>query len=476
MIEIDTPGVDIDKIKACIQEELEQYKTVNGGRSFKSIPCPSDFKSAEQWRIDDCVSKETLLQFHGPEFINKAYISILHRKPDFQGKAIYLDKLQNGQLTKIEILGRLRYSREGRLKKVYIKNLLFPFLLKTFFKIPALGWGLRIMAGIFNLPIILMNIQRIENTSIAHYSLMEEKDKNTRTLILKLDEDIQSLKTDSIQARSDLAKEVSLVKTDLLKQIKDNTITLLDMQRRIQTHLEEARKRFPEPISNDQLVHVVKEEDHLFDAMYLSFEDRFRGTENDIKERVKVYLPYVQKACENTKDKSLLDVGCGRGEWLKLLKENNIAAAGLDLNGVMVEKCRDADLDVVQSDLLAYLRNLKADTLSVITGFHIVEHLPFNTMISLFDESLRVLKPGGMVVFETPNPENLMVGACDFYTDPSHKNPIPPHTLSYLVEARGFVNIEIVRLHPNNAIQIEDPFLNYYFTIGQDYAVIGFKE
>ncbi len=426
--------------------------------------------------IDNCVSKETLLLFHGPEFIDKAYISILSREPDVEGGAIYLDKLQNGRLTKIDILGRLRYSKEGRLKKVYIKNLLFPFLLKTSFKIPVLGWGLKIIAGILNLPIILMNIQRIENTAIARYSLWEEKDKKSQALILKLDE---KLDEKIERARFDLEKEVSSVKTDLLKQIKDNKITLLDMQRRTQTLLEEARKRFSEPISNEQLVNMVKEEDHLFDAMYLSFEDRFRGTENDIKERVKVYLPYVQNACENTKGSkgaSLLDVGCGRGEWLKLLKENNIAAAGLDLNGVMVEKCQDADLDVVQSDVLAYLRNLKDETISVITGIHIVEHLPFNTMIALFDESLRVLKPGGMVVFETPNPENLMVGACNFYVDPSHKNPIPPQTLSYLIEARGFANIEILRLHPNDTVQIEDPFLNYHFTIGQDYAVIGFKE
>jgi O-antigen chain-terminating methyltransferase len=221
---------------------------------------------------------------------------------------------------------------------------------------------------------------------------------------------------------------------------------------------------------------MVKQEEHLFDALYLNFEDRFRGTEKDIKERVKVYLPHVQNACKNTSDTTLLDVGCGRGEWLKLLKENHIAATGLDLNGVMVEKCRDAGLEVVQADVLTYLRSLEGNTLSVITGFHIVEHLPFDTMISLFDESLRVLKPGGMVVFETPNPENLMTGACDFYTDPSHKNPIPPHTLSYLVEARGFADIEILRLHPDDSIRIEDPFLNYYFTIGRDYAVIGFKE
>ena len=184
----------------------------------------------------------------------------------------------------------------------------------------------------------------------------------------------------------------------------------------------------------------------------------------------------MQQVGEHTGAAPVLDVGCGRGEWLGLLKENNITAKGLDFNDVMVNKCRDAGLAVVRSDAVAYLRGLESESLGMITGFHIVEHLPFTTMMALLDESLRVLKPGGMVIFETPNPENIMVGACSFYTDPSHINPIPPATLSFLVEDRGYENIEVLRLHPNESVHVEDPLLNHYFTIGQDYAVIGCKE
>ena len=483
MIEINTPGVDIDKIKACIREEVEQYQRKSGEEKDPAPDfCRLGSTPVENISFDDDVSKEDLLKLHGEDFLNQAYISILHRTPDFQGKSAYLDKLQNGELAKIEILGRLRYSKEGRLKNVHIKNLLLPFLIKTLFRIPLFGTGLRIIAAILNFPIILKNIQRIENTAIAKYRLIEEKERKAQALSLKLNEEIEKLKADFIQTRSELADEHSAVKSELFRQIRDNKVMLLDMQRRLNVFFEEAGQKLPksissEPVSNDTPANMmVKDENFLFDSMYLSFEERFRGKEEDIKERMKIYLPYVQEICKKSKDTTVLDVGSGRGEWLGLLKENQIAATGVDLNTMMVEKCCSAGLDVVRSDALAFLRTIESDTLSVITGFHIVEHLPVNTMISLLDESFRVLKPGGMVIFETPNPENIIVGACDFYTDPSHKSPIPPSTLSYMIEARGFINIETLRLHPDDSIRIEDPFLSYWFTIGKDYAVIGYKE
>jgi len=501
MIEINTPKINIDEIKARIEEEVQQYRKAN------PLIGEADIDAAPE------ITKDYLLQFHGQDFINRAYGAILHREPDPQGGAVYLEKLMRCELTKVYILGKLRYSREGRSKKVEIKGLLLPYILQTFFKIPLLGWGARVATGVLNLPTVLKNIQRIESELVARNCSMEEKN---RSHVLELKENIQNLGKEIIRERasgrtemeeklsairtelsdklsgelsatrtelsdnfsgelSSVRTELSTTRTELLKQIKDHKITLLDTQRRLQLLLEEARKRLPQPISNLQLENMVKEEDHIFDALYLSFEDRFRGTEKDIKERVSVYLPYVKKICKASNTGALLDVGCGRGEWLSLLKENNIPATGLDLNSVMVGKCRDADLTVEQSDVIAYLSAQKPNTLSVITGFHIVEHLPFKTMIALFDESLRVLRPGGMIIFETPNPENIMVGACNFYTDPTHKNPIPPHTLAYLIEARGFVSPEILRLHPLDSVQIQDPFLNHYFTVGQDYSVIGFK-
>jgi len=144
----------------------------------------------------------------------------------------------------------------------------------------------------------------------------------------------------------------------------------------------------------------------------------------------------------------------------------------------MVQQCRDRGFDVQESDALEYLKKLDPNSLGVITGFHIIEHLPLRTLISLFDESLRALMPGGMVIFETPNPENIIVGSCNFYYDPTHIRPIPPDVLQFLAETRGFVKTEILRLHPLNFISETDKRIDKIverFNKELDYSVIGYK-
>src|SRR4030043_2272533 len=149
-----------------------------------------------------------------------------------------------------------------------------------------------------------------------------------------------------------------------------------------------------------------------------------------------------------TRNFPILDLGCGRGEWLELLKENGYIAKGVDFNRVMVRQCQELGLDVTESDMIEYLRNQQPNSFGALTGFHILEHLSFKAVISLFDEALRVLKSGGMVIFETPNPENLIVAACNFYFDPTHRNPLPPRLLNFLIVSRGFEKTGIIRLHP----------------------------
>ena len=268
---------------------------------------------------------------------------------------------------------------------------------------------------------------------------------------------------------------------DIFRQIKDHKLNIVDMQRRLMLLLEEARKRLPEPFSAGQIDVMLKEEDHIFDAMYVTFEDKFRGTREDIKNRQKVYLPYVKDAFGKTSGAQIIDVGCGRGEWLELLKENGFDAKGIDLNDIMVNTCCGLSLDAVSSDAIEYLRSLPAASLCAVTGFHIIEHLPFKTLIALFDESFRVLKPGGIVIFETPNPENLRVGACTFYTDPSHIKPLVPVTMQFLAEYRGFSGVEIKRLHKysdysgNSGAAEENKFITENFYNEMDYSVIGRK-
>ncbi|MEO8892439.1 MAG: sulfotransferase domain-containing protein [Coleofasciculaceae cyanobacterium] len=113
---------------------------------------------------------------------------------------------------------------------------------------------------------------------------------------------------------------------------------LSQQKRLISLFLEEASKRLPEKFDKEQLQKFVNEEEHLLDAFYVAFEDRFRGSREDILNRLKIYLPIIEQAHVATKESSLLDIGCGRGEWLKLLKESGYIAKGLDINRVMLDE------------------------------------------------------------------------------------------------------------------------------------------
>lgn len=217
-----------------------------------------------------------------------------------------------------------------------------------------------------------------------------------------------------------------------------------------------------------------------FDQFYLEFENKFRGSMDDIKSRLRVYLPYVQQTIQETKLNRVLDIGCGRGEWLELLREQNISGIGVDMNVDMVEKCQIRGLDAWCGDAVAYLRALPQSSVSVITGFHIIEHLPFPAMIAMIDAAFNALTENGIVIFETPNPENLSVGACSFYYDPTHLNPIVPGFAEFAVLQRGFRAAEIVRLHPRDNEKLVDTSevaqrLNELVYGAQDFAVIAKK-
>ena len=430
-------------------------------------------KYHEQFSIKD------FIKYNDGEFIKQAYRGILNREPDFQGFNNYLSLLRNGQRNKIEILGALRYSKEGKEKHAIIKRLYFRYLINISYRIPILGYILKLSISILRFPEILKNIQEFEAFTNARLAdnrknidnLSEEVIKNHEQLVNAL-----SNKAD-IQSFNEIKGDLS----NISKQMRDNKLQILGQERTLKLLLEEVSERLQEPISTEQITKMLKERDHLFDAMYVTFENQFRGTREEIKERLKVYLPYIESAIGGKLDIKIIDVGSGRGEWLELLKENGYVATGIDINRIMIEQCKDLGLDAIQADVIEYLRKQEQDSFGVITGFHIVEHIPYETLISLFDETLRVLKPGGIAIFETPNPENIIVGACNFYIDPTHRNPIPPMTLKFLMKARGFDKTEILRLHPYNFVQNDNNIssvnkkLIELFNMEQDYSIIAYK-
>jgi 2-polyprenyl-3-methyl-5-hydroxy-6-metoxy-1,4-benzoquinol methylase/HAMP domain-containing protein len=223
------------------------------------------------------------------------------------------------------------------------------------------------------------------------------------------------------------------------------------------------------------------------DDLYSQLETAFRGTREQVLELQRVYLPDVRRL--KASGAPVLDIGCGRGEWLELLREDDIPAYGVDLNDSVAQQDRARGLDVRTGDAVEHMRSVEPSSLAAVTGFHVIEHLPFETLVALLDAALVAIRPGGMVIFETPNPTNLIVGAASFYTDPTHRNPLHPDFTKFLLTARGYVDTEIRYLHPRGPASLNDPGIegldehlkralqevDWAIFGPQDYGVIAYK-
>ncbi len=564
-------------INLSLLAELEKLKKVE-----------SVFPNNNSYHINDfCIHHDEL-------FIKNIFKGLLKRLPDAEEMNHYLLLARQGQLSKKEIVAKIRFSKEGRKRGIIVKGLKIPHIMMLIGKIPLIGFIFKIMIAIIRLPLLINQVRQLEAHSqipelkaeqlaeILEIKLKEILENSLQTnleeklnglqvaisqkaerseLATKAERSELEIKTERLNLelerkaeRSELASKVTYAQleekvdyisltsllegkvshegldkklelrvdvasfhrelalrvdydslaltlatkatqTDMVKVLdkitdnkkcldkhkamfNDHKINLLDNQRRLNLLLEEARKRLPEPFSVEQIKTIIKEEDHIFDAMYVAFEDKFRGTRKDIQQRQEVYLPIIEDTLKETDQALVLDMGCGRGEWLELLQEHNISAKGVDLNCIMIKECDERGLKATEADILDYLRSLKNSSVSAVTGFHIIEHLPFKVLIALFDECLRVLKPGGGIIFETPNPENLLVGGCNFYTDPSHHNPLVPETMRFTIEQRGFEKTEIKRLHKYSDFYettSDDEFIKAHFYNEMDYAIIGYK-
>lgn len=471
---------------------------------LKSILKKINFKKVNVYLVDD------FCQYHNEEFIKNVYLGVLKREVDPPAFNYYLDLLLTGKRSKTEILATIRFSKEGRLHDVNILGIKKRYIIAILYRIPVIGYLSKTLITLLTLPRMIEKSNRFE----AYYflnnqlntQLFDEKvnvtDLNNKLDAMKniidekvnlsdfhkdvynIENSINENSTISIEYTknkfNELTKQVNLYAQEInvaksyLREVESN---LNDLISKAQSSMTDSSSRD----DNSMLSAIIEEKEHMLDPLYIAFEDKFRGSRADIKQRQEYYLPLVRDVIQNTQG-IVVDVGCGRGEWLELLQENEFNAKGIDLNRLMVNESVKYGLDAINKDAIEYLKTLPKDSLSIVTGFHIVEHLPFEILISLFDEAFRVLKKGGMIIFETPNPENIMVGSCSFYTDPTHINPIPPVTLEFLATNRGFTNVNIHRLHPlkepiylEGDDKVDANTLIYAATKSQDYSIVGYK-
>jgi 2-polyprenyl-3-methyl-5-hydroxy-6-metoxy-1,4-benzoquinol methylase len=480
-----------------------------------------------------------LLGFHDEAFVRNAYAVILKREPDDAGFAEYLGNLRSGRYSKIDILRSLRFSPEGRKANVSIDGLSWWVNLRKAYRIPVVGYLLQLGVEIFRLPVLIANHRRLEshtaaqlervanhlNEAVVQLSEIEGRHyENNRRLFMTNQGQLEALRNalrlqieslvneqanrnrehdlfkteitttvasglnetaEQLRRHSDAQERQSAELLGLRDQLEKRIDVLIEQLQNLKMGIAQQENRLTRLMddstemaaSTPRALVVNPEQDHLLDALYVSLEDVLRGAPDEIKEQVKVYLPVLKDAHITS---GILDIGCGRGELLEVLRDAGLAAKGIELNRIQVARCQALALDVIETEALAHLRSLPAESLNAVTALHFAEHLPFESLVSFLDEVARVLRPGGLVILETPNPENLLVGSCNFYLDPTHRNPIPIATMELLVQARGFVKSKTMRLHPvaDAKIEVKDQLtshLNHYLYGPMNYAVVARK-
>lgn len=361
-------------------------------------------------------SLEELISYMDEEFVDNAFWTILHREPDPVGKEFYLSRLRSGTLTKEDIVLSLRYSEEGKRVGVKVAGLKRYVLLKKLINLPLLG---RLLLPFF------------------------------------------SYSPSSILKVAPRYEEMILIQKRKLKELETKLAALNSFVK---------EKLFASTIFID-----------LAPDEYVKFEEKFRGKEEEVKDKLKLYLPVLSEVLERFKKNDIraVDLGCGRGEWLEILKEHGIEPVGVEINDIFVKKLTKKGFRVLKEDLFDFLECTEDESFHLVTAFHVIEHISVRRRAEFLREVFRVLKKGGIFIIETPNPRNILVGSGDFYRDPSHVTPLFPDTLQYLGEVIGFSESHSYFISEDKSlVEIEKYRFNSledYISVSRDFSWIGVK-
>ncbi len=269
-----------------------------------------------------------------------------------------------------------------------------------------------------------------------------ERQKNFNVALLDL---VNDLRGDVAAARRDLRADLESVQRDLGIAVGMESAKLRELV------LVAARRNDALIAALDQKIEnvAVRVRDAVNpavsaqspDVLYRRLEDALRGSEAHVREDVE---PYAQRAAEH---QPVLDVGCGRGEFLDLCHERGIDARGVDTNERSVSDLRERGLDVALGAIPECFASFADHSLGAVLAMHVVEHLPVDALFALFRESARVLRSGGLLMIETPNAESMAMSAGDFWRDPTHIAPRHPAALAVLAREHGFTIDEIRAVH-----------------------------
>jgi 2-polyprenyl-3-methyl-5-hydroxy-6-metoxy-1,4-benzoquinol methylase len=308
----------------------------------------------------------------------------------------------------------------------------------------------------------------------AQAALADEARRSQEAAVERLDQ----IEASAATARQELTSSLGREFTGLRQLLHEAKTQLLQQELRLKMLLREARTESA-PAANSTLAEEVR---RFPDTLFVDHARSFRGSRTEIKHRLDVYLPHARQAFAAAGGAPALDLGCGRGEWLEILTAAGIPVKGIDSNRELVHACLQLELDAIEGAIPRSLHSLPDESRSIVTAFHVLEHLSFEDLLEVIDQTVRLLKPGGIAIFETPNPKNLLVSTNNFYLDPTHHHPLPSEFLAFVAEARGLCDPEVIPLSPypdcfhlagDDCAAVE--FINQHFFGPQDYGIVARK-
>lgn len=400
------------------------------------------------------------------EFIDQAYRTLLGREPDPAGRSHFLMALCTGVLDKAEILDALSKSPEGAGQGVVIAGLQkhlqrsrflagFPFvgrvlrLIRRIEQMPVLG---QLVADLtYQQQVVQMQQQELAVQQQEYLRLFGEKHHRSEVRLGILEAGVNSIRLETRRTVAEYRR--------YLLALEPSALPVAVVQPSVSAQASSCA---------------------FSDSIYAGFEDEFRGSPEQVRQGLAPYLPLVLEAVRKHPALPVIDLGCGRGEWLELLTDEGVPVRGADLNPVVVASLVERGYDVTLSDVFVFLASQPDASAVAVTSFHLIEHLPSEQWLPLLDEIQRILVPGGLVIIETPNPRNILVGAGDFFRDPSHRTPVFPDTLAYFGRVRGFDDSRACFFDEGRTrlIPAEDwrfDALDDYVRVSRDYAWFGMK-
>lgn len=214
--------------------------------------------------------------------------------------------------------------------------------------------------------------------------------------------------------------------------------TLLTHFAQLENKLGRLLESIPENSSSESVAELRQVKEQLSPVQYADFEKRFRGRPEEITRRLAGYLPHFAPGGE------VLDIGCGRGEFLALLRDGGRRPLGLDLSDSMLEEARARELPCLKADALEFLIKHPSDSLDGVFSSQVIEHLEADYLRRVVSECFRVMRPGAVLLLETINPLSLFAISRIYFLDPTHQHPLHPEYMRYLLESSGFNAVEVL--------------------------------